>query len=351
MIEGKDHLMRAWTTMLALFVVAACGGASGTGTTTNTVGANTTAAVTTSTTLAETSSPLRGFSLSPRTYDGDGFTEFFETAAANGDVVERVADIVEWEETPGAAVTVVDDLAAQYGYLPISIAGVFDVANGELLRPLDAATIDRYVTAAAGYAERHHPRYLGLGVEIDTEWRTHPEDFEQFVALFAAVAEAVHTASPETLILTTFQLERLSGMQGGIFGGENDPSLAAWDLIDRFPDADIIGFTTYPGLVFASPDDIPADYYSRLGVIAGGRPIAFTEMGWQAAGELGEFAGTPELQARFVERFPELTADVEVAFFVWSFLYDQATPEPFTSMGLIAADGTPRLSWEVWTAP
>ena len=46
----------------------------------------------------------------------------------------------------------------------------------------------------------------------------------------------------------------------------------------------------------------------------------------------------------------ELIAGVDVAFYVWSFLYDQAVPAVFATMGLIAADGTPRAAWEVWTA-
>ena len=334
---------------MLLLVVAACGeSAANSTTTTSVVGATTTAAATTTTTAAVSDGPLRGFSLSPRTYDGAGFTEFFETAAANGDLIERVADIVEWEEGPGSVATTVEGLAAQYGYLPVTVTGIFDVADGALLRPLDDATFDRYVAAARGYAERHRPRFLGLGVEIDTQWRTHPDDFDQFVALFAAVTEAVHTASPSTMVFPTFQLERLSGMQGGLFGGANDPAQAQWGLIDRFPDADIIGFTTYPGLVFATPDEIPDDYYSRLGGIAGGRPIVFTEMGWQAGGELGAWSGTPQLQARFVERFADLIADTSVAFYVWSFLYDQAVGEPFATMGLIGADGIPRPAWEVW---
>ena len=343
--------MSAW-----LFVLVACGGtttttSSASSTTTATTGATTvtTGETTTSSSAPEPEAPLRGFSLSPQSYEAEEFTGFFELAAAHGDIVERVADIVEWEEAPGAAVTVVQGLAAQFGYLPLSVGGVFDVDTGELLRPIDDATFDRYVAAARGFAERHQPPFLGLGVEIDTQWRTHPDEFDRFVELFAAVADAVHTASPETLVFTTFQLERFSGMQGGIFGGSNDPGQAEWELIDRFPDADIIGFTTYPGLVFASPDDIPEDYYRRLGGLTGGRPIAFTEMGWQAGGSFGPYSGTPESQDRFVERFGELTEGVDVAFFVWSFLFDQAVPAPFDTMGLIAADGTPRPAWERWS--
>lgn len=338
--------------LAGLLLLASCGGeTSGTGAapTTTTAAPPTTAAATTTTEAAPTA-PLRGFSLSPRSYEGDDFVGFFELAAAHGDIVERVADALEWEEGPGAAVTVVQELAAQYGYEPVSVGGIFDVNDGELIRPLDQATFDRYVTAATGFAERHHPRFLGLGVEVDTQWRTHPDEFDRFVELFAAVAEAVHRVSPDTMVFTTFQLERLSGLQGGLFGGDNDPDLAAWELIGRFPDADAIGFTTYPGLVFPDPDDLPDDYYTRLSGFTGGRPILFTEMGWPASGSFGEFSGTPERQARFVERFGELTVGVDVVFYVWSFLFDQDIPAPFANMGLIAADGTERAGWHAWVA-
>ncbi|HEX9761905.1 MAG TPA: hypothetical protein VGA97_02280, partial [Acidimicrobiia bacterium] len=188
----------------------------------------------------------------------------------------------------------------------------------------------------------------GLGVEIDTQWRNRPDDFEVFVDLFAAVAAAVDEVSPDTKLLTVFQLERLSGMHGGLFGGTNDPTLAAWDLIDRFPDADIIGFTTYPGLVFSDPSEIPDDYYTRLNQYAGGRPIAFTEMGWQSAGQYGVYSGTEQKQEAFVERFLELTAGADMAFYIWSFLYDQQAPGPFASMGLVDRVRRPKLAWWAW---
>ncbi|HEX5630239.1 MAG TPA: hypothetical protein VFY15_01135 [Acidimicrobiia bacterium] len=337
--------------LAGLLLLVACGGeTSGTGAAPTTAAASTTTAATSTSAQAAPDTPLRGFSLSPRSYEGDDFAGFFELAAAHGDIVERVADALEWEEAPGAAVTVVQGLAEQYGYEPVFVAGIFDVNDGELLRPLDQATFDRYVTAAAGFAERHQPRFFGLGVEIDTQWRAHPDEFDRFVELFAAVADAVHTASPDTMVFTAFQLERLSGMNGGLFGGVNDPGAAAWELLDRFPDADAIGFTTYPGLVFADPDDIPDDYYSRLAGRSGGRPILFTEMGWQAGGAFGEWSGSPEHQARFVSRFRELIDGVDVAFYVWSFLFDQAIPEPFATMGLITADGVERPGWDAWVA-
>ncbi|MEX0827012.1 MAG: hypothetical protein WD184_09730 [Acidimicrobiia bacterium] len=292
--------------------------------------------------------PFRGFSLSPVDYEGNSLVEFLETAAANGEAIERVGDILEWEEPPSSGLAVVDGLAAKYGYFPLSITGVFNVDDGVLLRLIDDETFDRYVTAARSYAANCRPPYLGLGVEIDSQWRLRPQDFDRFAELFAAVAVAVDEVSPDTEMFTSFQLERISGMLGGLFGGVNDPELALWTLIDRFPDADIIAFTTYPGLVFSDPAEIPEDYYSRLNDYAGGRRIAFTEMGWQSAGEYGAYSGSEEKQLAFVTRFHELIEDADVAFYIWSFLYDQQVQGPFASMGLVDRALRPKAAWWEW---
>lgn len=340
--------MRRWV-VVAVLVAACSGAAAPSASEPDATSPPTSAAPAATTTTAAAAGTLRGLSLSPRTYDNDGFLDFFAVASPHVDVIAAVTDILEWEGGGGTGTAVVHALAAEYGYEPLSITGVFDVADGTLLRPIDDAMFDRYVAAARSHAERHRPRFLGLGVEIDTQWRTHPDEFEVFVDLFGAVAAAVHEVSPGTQMVTVFQLERLSGMQGGVFGGVNDPDAAAWDLIARFPDADVIGFTTYPGLVFTDPGEIPDDYYRRLATHTGGRPIAFTEMGWQAGGDVGAWSGSPEKQAAFLARLPDLIDGADVAFWVWSFLYDPPTVVPFSTMGLIAADGSERPAWAVWT--
>lgn len=68
----------------------------------------------------------------------------------------------------------------------------------------------------------------------------------------------------------------------------------------------MIGFTSYPGLVFAEPEDVPEDYYRRLDEIADGRPVAITELGWQSDGDLGGHSGSSDRQHRFVGRLPDL---------------------------------------------
>lgn len=159
------------------------------------------------------------------------------------------------------------------------------------------------------------------------------------------MAEAVHEVSPGTKVFPGFQLERLRGLKGGVFGDE--PSAGNWDLVDGFPGADAIGFTTYPGLVFTDPEEIPPEYYSEIFDYVS-KPIVFTEVGWQAGGELGDWSGTPRAQASYVaDWLPEMADMAEVT--IWSFLWDQETaPQAFATMGLIDADGTARPALEVW---
>jgi hypothetical protein len=51
---------------------------------------------------------------------------------------------------------------------------------------------------------------------------------------------------------------------GGLYGGANDPSKNLWFLLDKFPGADLIAFNTYPGMIYKTPSEIPADYFTGI---------------------------------------------------------------------------------------
>jgi hypothetical protein len=147
--------------------------------------------------------------------------------------------------------------------------------------------------------------------------------------------------------MVAFQLESLSGRRDGIFGeGIVEPR---WELIDRFPDADIIAFTTYPGLIFHDPSEIPDDYHTRLLDIVD-RPIAFIEMGWHSAA-LGaaEWDSTPAEQAEAVAIMMERMAPVNAEPVIWSFLWDPPAIAPYDTMGLFDGDPT-SAALDAWDA-
>ncbi len=289
---------------------------------------------------------LKGVSLSPRSYAAGDFTDFFERAGQAGDVLMWGGDWIELGSETGGS-PVVAGLASRYDYIPLIEVSFFQQSTGELLRPMDSATRETYKNSAAAFAERYELKYLGLGVEINILYEKSPSDFEAFVGFFREVYDAVKLTSPDTVVFTVFQLERMKGLHGGLFGGTNDPANAQWSLLDKFPESDLIAFTTYPGLIYQDPSDIPGDYYTEIRSHTD-KPIAFTEMGWHSDPSPVGWESSEAEQAEFVTRFFTLAEDIEAVLTIWSFLYDQDTFEPFRSMGLYRSDGTARAAWQEW---
>ncbi|HEY49806.1 MAG TPA: hypothetical protein G4O13_07155 [Dehalococcoidia bacterium] len=293
--------------------------------------------------------PLKGVSLSPISFEADDFTDFFDKAKQAGDIVMWAGDWIELGNTGGGGATVTAELASTYNYIPLIEAHFFTQSSGELVRPLDDATKQIYRNSAADFADRYKPEYLVFGIEVNALYEKSPEDFDEFVEFFSEVYDAVKATSPDTKVFTTFQLERMKGLQGGLFGGENDPvSLSQWSLLDRFPKSDLVAFTTYPCLIYKAPSEIPLDYYSEISTYTT-KPVAFTEIGWFRDGPSG-WESSQEEQAEFISTFFKLTGELEPEIAIWSFLYDQDIESPFETMGLLKVDETSSIALETWSA-
>ena len=291
----------------------------------------------------ETHTTLKGVSLSPRSYGEDDFTGFFENAAEAGSVVTWAGD---WGYlVNGTAPIVVTELADVYGYEPVILVTYMDQSAGTS-HPLTDETREAYLNAIRDYAAEYTPTYIGVGIEVNAVYMQSTETYVEFKGFFPQVYRAVKDASPGTQVFTVFQLEQMKGLCGGLFGGVNDESKSQWSLLDDFPDADLIAFTTYPCLVFTDPSEIHRDYYT--GILAHtGKPVAFTEVGWFREGFPGWESG-PEEQAEFIDTFFELTGDLEPVMVVWSFLYDQSVQQPFDTMGLLDVEETHTEAWDAW---
>lgn len=209
--------------------------------------------------------------------------------------------------------------------------------------PLDDATKQK----AVAFAQKYKPEYLALGIEVNVLYEKSPEDFEYFAQFFSEAYDAVKAVSPNTKVFTIFQLEKMKGLNGGLFGGVNDPSKAEWVLLGKFQKSDLAAFTTYPGLVYKNPSEIPADYYSEIRTHTS-KPIAFTEIGWHSAPSPQGWESSEQEQAEFASAFFSRTKGMGEEFAIWSFLYDQNTIKPFNSMGLFYANGTQKKAWGIW---
>lgn len=292
---------------------------------------------------------LKGVGFSPRSFQEADIDDFFAWAKQAGKAVRWAGDWMELSNLQNGGPVVVASLASTYGYIPVIEVQFFRQSDGSLLRPLDEPTRKMYVASAATFAERFKPPYLGFGIEVNVLYEKSPTVFDDFVSLYDQAYDVVKAKSPSTRVYTVFQLEKMKGLNGGLFGGQNDPSKAEWSLLERFPKSDLIAFTTYPSLVFREPSAISSDHYSQISVHMS-KPVAFTEIGWHSGSHPSAWASSEASQAEFVRTFFGLTKGMNVQLAIWSFLYDLNLQAPFDSMGLIRAAGTAKPAWNEWVA-
>ena len=286
-----------------------------------------------------------GVSLSPKAYNTSDFGTFFSKAERAGGVLTWAGDLdqVGSEGTTAYTITM---LAEPFELETIMIATYFHQDSGDVARPLDKETQQMYIDKAVEYLTLFMPAYFGLGIEINSFNMRNPEGYQEFVEYFNIIYPTLKEASADTKIFTVFQLERMKGLHGGLFGGQHNESLSQWELLDDFPIADALAFTTYPCLVNKDPSDIPEDYYTEI-LNHTSKKILITEIGWFRDGPLG-WESHAEEQAEFIQRYFELTEPLNASKHIWSFLYDQDVQIPFETMGLLDVDEVHTAAWDSW---
>lgn len=290
---------------------------------------------------------LWGVGFVPKSAQPNDIIAFFKEAREAGDAVVWTGDWKEFEYARGFPTLLVEQCYLNKLTAVIEVTA-FNQNGGKLLRNLDEKTMQKYVAGAADFASRYSPRYLGLGVDVDALYTRSPADFHRFAQLFDRTYDAVKLVSPDTRIFTVFQLEKMKGLNGGLFGGTNDTSKDLWPLLDKFPRADLIAFNTFPSMIYQTPLDIPADYFTDIRTHTA-KPLAISGTGWQSAEGPAGREGSEERQAEYMQAFLRRTKDISFEFTAWGYLFDPtALAEPFNSMGLLRGDGTPRWAWYGW---
>ncbi len=285
--------------------------------------------------------PLKGVSLSTR---GDEyFLEFFEEAMEAGNMVMWAGDWMEIET--GGAPIVVTEFSLTYDYIPLVEVTYYTQGEGELIRPLTEENKKIYRESTVAFVEKYKPEYFVMGIETDIMHEKSPEDYDDFVVFYNGMYDEIKKVSPDTKVFTVFQLEKMKGCEFWVDEPCNS-SNSHWGLMDDFK-TDIAAFSTYPGLVYKDPSDIPEDHYTEI-LEHTSKPIAFTENGWHSEAYPPGWESSEEEQARYVKRFFELTKDLDVEIDIWSFMYGQGTIKPFDSMGLRRSDGTAKPAWDEW---
>lgn len=281
-----------------------------------------------------------GISLTPEAFDGPSFERFMAMVPEAGGVLSWAGEGTELATEKNAA-SVVVGLSRQRTWTPVIVTG----AKGSIMN--DALKRVALQKAIVDFAGQEKPPYLAIGNEINFSYQGDKER-DAMVDFFKSTYRKVKEVSPKTRVFPVFQLEWMKGLKGGLFGGKDDAAFAEWDLIERFSDADMIAFTTYPGLSYKNPKDIPADYYSEIAKYTN-KPVVFTEIGWFRVGPKATgWESTPEEQAEFVRRIPSLMESTKPAFVIWPFLFDQAIGPPFEFMGLLPPASSTTPGWEAW---
>lgn len=283
--------------------------------------------------------PLKGVSVSPRSFEPEDFNDFLQKVGETQDVLLWAGDWIEVSE--GRAPKTFTELSQQYYYTAIIEVGHYIQETGALFRPLEDYS-QEYLDSTLDFVGEYKPAYFGIGVEVNIFAEKNPEAFEEFVPFYNQVYDAIKEVSPNTKVFTVFQLETMKGLDMWEIK-ENEPH---WDMIDRFK-LDVVAFTTYPGLFYREVTDIPPDHYAEI-MSHVSKPVAFTEMGWHCSDSPEGWESSETEQAEFINKFFDLTEELDVEVAIWSFMYDPDIFEPFNSMGLISEEDHERLAWDVW---
>ena len=259
------------------------------------------------------------------------------------------------------------DLANYYRAHNLPIVLMLDVTNG-LARNQEAAELvaaGRSITDPAiqrlyrdyvvAIVDVVRPTHIGLAAETNLIRAAAPRSvYDAVVKMTNDAAADLRARGVATPLYVSVQVEtawgRLAASGQSTYVGIDD------DLRD-FPFVSALGLSSYPYLAgFASPEDIPSDYYSR---IPGPRalPLMVVEGGW-TSGSVGTLQSSPQIQARYIHRQSELLdAAKATAVFQLTFtdLDLSAFPQPpgsilplFASLGMVDTRLEPKPALAVW---
>lgn len=230
----------------------------------------------------------------------------------------------------------VNDLSKKQGFVPV-------YALGFKKSPSFAGIKDDFEKVAVNAAEELKPKYLGLGVEVNVLYEKDPEDFGVFVQSYHQLYKEIKSVSPKTKVFPIFQLEYTKG-KGYLSGQKRNEE---WAILEKFEDQmDLAAFTTYPMLDYEDPKDIPEDYYFEITKHTK-RKIAFTELAWPSGSLAGRSSSETE-QAEFLNRFLELTKNLDKEFMIWTLVHDTQSNDLFGTIGLKNNDGTEKMVYQKW---
>ena len=199
-----------------------------------------------------------------------------------------------------------------------------------------------------------HPEFLGLALETNLIREVAPARlYDALRTMLGATAAALRERGSTAKLLVSVQVETAWGRLPA------SPTYRgiARDLAD-FPFVDALGLSSYPYLAgFARPEDVPLDYYARIGAEAK-LPVLVTEGGWSSESVPGN-ESTPDEQARWIARQTQLAdsaralavlqitfTDLDLA--AWGDVPQAQTLALFAHLGLVDTQLRPKPALAAW---
>ena len=229
-------------------------------------------------------------------------------------------------------------------------------------RPFDDPVfIERFTDFILEALERYPVQYLSIGNEVNDYFVTHRNEIPAYKTFFLSVQEAIKEEYPDLKV----------GMTFAYHDAERSNSI---DIIQDLNLGDFLPLTLYlysPGFQFDRDPGELESYLDRILDLAGGKPVALVELGWNTAESL---SGTQEDQEAFVReafRLLSLHRD-QIEFISWFDLHDSNVENSresaltflpkdshliqdddymnifvdfLTYLGLRENDGTPKSAW------
>jgi hypothetical protein len=321
---------------------------------------------------AGTRSYRMGFSPTPPRLTVPEVLRTIDSVSRHADAALMVVD-VPWKallaDTSAAQLVRRDTLpvAGLFRQLGMPIGATIELANGldrraeaealvALGRSITEPAVQRaYREFVVAFDSIVHPEWLGLAMETNLiRAASTPNVYGAVVTMTNAAAVQLHAAGSPTKLMVSVQVEtawgRLAGSGGGTFVGVQQ------DRTD-FPFVQVLGLSSYPYLGgFASPEQIPLDYYARL---AGSPalPMMVVEGGW-SSGSVPGVTSSPELQARYIRRQMQLADEAKLlGVFQITFTDLDLTSFPvpsgsilplFAQLGLVDASYRTKPALAVW---
>ncbi len=303
----------------------------------------------------------------------EGFYPALRMAKENG--VQVLHTYIWWgevEQSPGEYIWEWQDALMGYRFqegfeVSLAVNVIHTALRGSMPGDLRDRTFDdpefiqRFTDFILRTLERYPVQYLSIGNEVNDYFVNHRDEIPAYKTFFLSVEEAIKKEYPDLKV-------------GMTFAYHDAETLNAVDIIRELDLGDFLPITLYiysPGFVFdRDPAELEA-YLERILDLAGEKPVALVELGWNTAESL---SGTQEDQEAFVReafRLLSLHRD-QIEFISWfdlhdskldnsynsaltflpndsSLIQDEAFMEIFVDflnyMGLLENDGTPKLGW------